>query len=110
MKITSLFNIFFYPRSLSEAETALSVEEKEEDSALSFIYASLYKRDYYVQMNKNKNTDEGTKATQKQPKKEVGKGKFKDSNNNQGYLAFCFIKHQRNVMDTYNFETIWEYN
>ena len=73
MKITSLFNIFFYPRSLSEAETALSVEEKEEDSALSSIYASLYKRDYYVQMNKNNNTEEATKATLKQPKKEVGK-------------------------------------
>ena len=71
MKITKLSKNFFHPRSLSEAETALSVEEKEEDSALSFIYASLYKRDYYIQMNNNNNTDEATKATQKQTKKEV---------------------------------------
>ena len=47
------------------------MEEKEEDSALSFIYASLYKRDYYVQMNKNKNTDKPTKENENQYKKEV---------------------------------------
>ena len=69
MKITTLSNIFFHPRSLSEAETALSVEEKKEDSALSSIYASLYKRDYYVQMNKNNNAEEATKATQKRGRK-----------------------------------------
>ena len=83
MKITKLFNIFFSLRSLSEAETALSVEEKEEDSALSSIYASLYKRDYYVQMNKNNSTYEATKATIKQPKKEVRNCKFKVSKSNK---------------------------
>ena len=65
--------IFFHLRSLSEAETALSVEGKQEDSALSSIYASLYERDYYVQMNKNNNIYTATKATKKKPKKEVGK-------------------------------------
>jgi len=64
-------------RSLSEAETALSVEEKEEDSALSSIYASLYNRDYYVQMNNNNNnTTEDTirRETEKQHKTEVVPG------------------------------------
>ena len=40
-----------YSRSLSE-----DLSEEEEDRALSNIYSSLYKRDYYVQMNNNKNT------------------------------------------------------
>jgi hypothetical protein len=83
MKITRLSYIFFHLRSLSEAEKALSVEEKEEDSALSSIYASLYKRDYYVQMNQNNNTEEATKPTKKQPKKEVRKCKFKVLNRNK---------------------------
>jgi hypothetical protein len=59
------------------------VEENEEDSALSSIYASLYKRDYYIQMNQNNNTDEATKATKKQPKEEVTKCKFKVPNSNK---------------------------
>ena len=45
-----------YPRSVTgPAETEVRDAEREEDRALSSIYASLYNRDYYVQMSGNNN-------------------------------------------------------
>ena len=58
------------------AETVVRDAEKEEDRALSSIYASLYNRDYYVQMsgnNNNQRTDgnRDIRAKQKEVKNQV---------------------------------------
>ena len=66
-----------YPRSVTgPAETVVRDAEKEEDRALSSIYASLYNRDYYVQMSGNNNNhrtdgNRDRRAQQKEVKNQV---------------------------------------
>ena len=62
-------NYPYYYRSVSSADSAMA----EDDSALSSIYTSLYKRDYYVLMDRGETGDNGDNEDNKMQNKVTNK-------------------------------------